>query len=218
MATKKTEQTDRTKIRLIFTEPLLGTLSGNKEIAGEFILSKYPGKGLSQDEVDAQPDPCEELEKISTLFARDAEGRPILWDYHIKGFFKDACGMLKRGYGEMGKMSRLLKPHKKLVDGCIFVFPRQIVIQVAGEIGWEQRPIRVQTAQGERVALARSERIPAGSSLEFEILLLDARLFQQVDEWLDYGALRGLGQWRNGSFGRFGWEIVGEENASAQVA
>jgi hypothetical protein len=202
-----------TRIKVVLTEPLLGTLSGNSEVAKEFILSKCPREGFAQDEVEAQPDATEELDNGSTLFARNEAGLPILWDYHVKGFFKDACQMLKRSGGDVGKMSRLLKAHKKVIDGCIFVYPRQIGIALAGEITWNDRPLRAQTAQGERIALARSESIPAESSFTFDLLLLDPKLFQQVEEWLDYGALRGLGQWRNASYGRFEWQIVAEDVA-----
>ena len=31
-------------------------------------------------------------------------------------------------------------------------------------------------------------------------------------EALDYGAFKGLGQWRNGQNGRFMWEVVKEES------
>jgi len=195
----------------VFTEPLLGTLSGQPDIAKEYILTKYPGEGLATDEVEALPNPEESLGQASTKFARNKDGQPILWDYQIKGFFKDACAMLKRAAGDVGQHSRLLKAHKKVIDGCIFVYPRQIPIQVnLADLTWTERPLRAQTAQGERIALARSETIPAGSSIEFEVALLDPKLFEQVNEWLEYGAMRGLGQWRNGSYGRFAWEIVGE--------
>jgi hypothetical protein len=30
-----------------------------------------------------------------------------------------------------------------------------------------------------------------------------------VKEWLDYGELRGLGQWRNSGKGKFKWEEIG---------
>lgn len=30
-----------------------------------------------------------------------------------------------------------------------------------------------------------------------------------VREWLDYGALKGMGQWRNSGRGRFVWEEIG---------
>lgn len=40
------------------------------------------------------------------------------------------------------------------------------------------------------------------------ILCLDDAHEKAVREWLDYGALRGIGQWRNSSKGRFKWEEV----------
>ena len=66
-----------------------------------------------------------------------------------------------------------------------------------------------QTAQGERVSLANSEQIPAGSTCEFEITCMDDAHEKAVMEWLDYGKLRGLGQWRNSGKGRFTYEILG---------
>ena len=71
-----------------------------------------------------------------------------------------------------------------------------------------QRPLRASTAQGERIALAHSEAVPVGSFIEFEITLLDEAHEKAVVEWLDYGRLRGLGQWRNSGKGRFKWEEV----------
>lgn len=35
---------------------------------------------------------------------------------------------------------------------------------------------------------------------------------ETVREWLDYGALRGLFQWRNSGKGRFEWEEVDKED------
>ena len=60
-----------------------------------------------------------------------------------------------------------------------------------------------QTAQGECVSLANSEEIPAGSTCEFDVTLLDDSHEKAVREWLDYGQLRGIGQWRNSGKGRF---------------
>lgn len=100
-----------------------------------------------------------------------------------------------------------LKPdaaHGPVYDaGLIFVQPRMIPIHVNGEITDCQRPLRAQTAQGERVSLANSEEIPAGSSCEFDVTLLDDSHEKVVREWLDYGILRGIGQWRNSGKGRF---------------
>ena len=97
-----------------------------------------------------------------------------------------------------------------MIDGLIFPQPRKIPIVFDGEIGDCQRPLRAQTAQGERVSLASSDEIPAGATLTFDILCLDENHVPAVKEWLDYGALRGLGQWRNSGKGRFTWEEVTE--------
>ena len=55
---------------------------------------------------------------------------------------------------------------------------------------------------------AKTFRGPAGTSLVVDIRLLDDGLETVLREWLDYGALRGLGQWRNSGKGRFTWEEI----------
>jgi len=186
------------KIKIEFTEPLLGTLSGNKELAEEFIVANHPEKPQA-DEIEALP---ETLEKSSTIFARNAEGKPILWDYQIKGFFKDAAGMLNRA------SKSPLKAYKKVIDGLVFVKPRQIVLNCPSAMTWTERPLRAQTAQGERVALARSETAPAGTTFEIEIVVLAEKLNKNITDFLDYGALRGIGQWRNSGMGRFIYKVI----------
>ena len=62
--------------------------------------------------------------------------------------------------------------------------------------------------QGERVALAESETIPAGSSIEFTIMTFDDGLWPTITEWLQYGRYRGIGQWRNSGKGRFEYEFL----------
>ena len=150
-----------------------------------------------------------------TVFPRDENGRPAFWDYQIKGFFKDACSMLGRigGKTETGKKravneSGKLTAYKKVIDGLIFVSPRMIPIDVNGTIGDCQRPLRAQTAQGERVSLVNSEEIPAGSECIIEVTCLDDNHMAAVLEWLDYGKLRGIGQWRNSGKGRFTYQIL----------
>jgi hypothetical protein len=68
--------------------------------------------------------------------------------------------------------------------------------------------LRAQTAQGERIALAASESAPAGTTAEFSVVLLDPRLESLIRELLDYGELRGLGQWRSSGKGRFLWAVA----------
>lgn len=196
------------KVRATFLEGLLGTKALDDELFEEFIAKKC-ANGAQADELSAQErmDVGEEIEKSSTGFHRNGDGTPILWDYQIKGFFKDACGMLNRSKPKADG----LKAYKKEIDGCIFVTPREIPIHMDGDMGWCQRPLRAQTAQGDRVALARSEEVPAGSRIEFTIQVLNKKLVAHVKEWLEYGQLRGIGQWRNSGKGRFTYELLKED-------
>lgn len=191
------------KIKITFTEPLLGTWPADPDVARNFIASKAPDAATIEEEIAATS--VEDVqEKAMTVFPRH-EGSPILYDYQIKGFFKDSCGMLAR---VKGTKSSGIKAYKKVIDGLIFPQPRIIPIEVSGEIRSCQRPLRAQTAQGERVSLANSEEIPAGSSAVFDVMLLDPAHEKLVLEWLDYGQLRGLGQWRNSGKGRFVYEVL----------
>ena len=190
---------DTYKIKLTFTEPLLGTVAKNKDIYTDYIAAKAPNP--VEDEIETVPD----IEEIGTGFHL-LEGRPILYDYVIKGFFKDACSMLRR---QTESTSAKLKAHKKIIDGMVFVFPRQIPIELNGnDLGILERPLRGQTAQGERIALAKSDFAPTGSSIDIELKVLGGVSKKLLTEWLDYGALRGLGQWRNASYGRFEYAIA----------
>lgn len=192
------------KVRVTFTEPLLGTWPSNENVARDFIASKAPDAATVEDEIAAIGVDAV-AEKGKTVFPRVA-GQPVLYDYQIKGFFKDTCGMLTR---VKTTKSSALKAYKKIIDGLIFVEPRHIPIHLSGEIGECQRPLRASTPQGERVSLALSEEIPAGSSIEFEITLFDEKAHKDaVLEWLDYGRLRGIGQWRNSGKGRFVFEVL----------
>lgn len=202
------------KVKITFLEPVLGTWPSNQNVALDFIASKSPDAATIEDEVAALGADAV-ADKGMTVFPRNENGEPVLYDYQIKGFFKDSCGMLARvgGKTETGKKravneSGKLSAYKKVIDGLIFPQPRMIPIKVNGKIGDCQRPLRAQTAQGERVSLANSEEIPAGSTCEFEILLMDESLENAVLEWLDYGVLRGIGQWRNSGKGRFTFDII----------
>lgn len=149
------------KVRLTFTEPLLGTWPANQNVAREYIASKGPDAATIEDEVAALGADAA-ADKAMTVFPRNEAGQPILYDYQVKGFFKDSCGMLGRigGKDEKGKKravneSGKLTAYKKIIDGLIFVGPRQIPLILNGEMTECQRPLRAQTAQGERVSLAQ---------------------------------------------------------------
>lgn len=196
------------RVRLVFTEMILGTSSGNKELHSEFIASKAPDAQTRAEEVAALG--ADEVEKKDmTVFPRMEDGvTPFLYDYQIKGFFKHACGMLRN---VKGTESEKIKSYKKYIDGLVFVEERKIPLVFDGEVGNLQRPLRASTAQGERIALANSETCPAGTEIEFTINVLKDDLMNAVIEWLDYGVLNGLGQWHNSGCGRFTWTDISDE-------
>ena len=151
------------KVRLEFFEEVLGTASSDPEIHEKYIASNAPDAPSRKEEVEALGTE-EVFEKSMTVFPRLDDGTPFLWDYQIKGFFKDSCGMLRK---VKGTPSSAIKAYKKEIDGLIFVKERQIPFLFEGEIGICQRPLRASTAQGERIALSSSETVPAGSAIEF---------------------------------------------------
>lgn len=198
------------KVKITLNEEMLGMSPANADIYREYIASKSPDASTIDEEVASVGVDAVE-EKGITVFPRMEDGTPFMWDYQIKGFFKDTCQMLskagKAGY-EGGKACAALKAYKKAIDGLLFVSPRKIPVNLSGEIGFCSRPLRAMTMQGERVSLAKSETCPAGSTIEFEITCLDKNLEKMVVECLNYGSMRGLGQWRNSGKGVFSWEEV----------
>lgn len=197
------------RVRITFTEPILGMASADPEIHDHFIASQAPDAKSRREEVAALG--VEEVtERGMTVFPRMEDGTPCLWDYQVKGFFKDACGMLRR---VPGTKSAKLRAYKKEIDGLVFTAPRQIPLWMPIELDLTetdcQRPLRAQTMQGDRVALAHSEEAPAGTYIEVDVTCLRDDLWPIVAEWLDYGKLRGMGQWRNSGKGRMVWEEIG---------
>lgn len=196
------------KVRLTFTEGILGTSPANDDIYRDFIGSKAPDASTVAEEVAALGADAV-AEKGMTVFPRLGSAKiPFLYDYQIKGFFKDTCGGLRR---VSDTESSKIKAFKKEIDKLVFVTPRQIPITFEGEMGLCQRPLRAATAMGERISLAMSEEIPAGAQIEFTIVCYADSYEKAVKEWLDYGVWSGIGQWRNSGKGRFTYEILNIE-------
>lgn len=195
----------RLKFRITFTDDLLGTCSGNPEIHREFIASKAPDAQKMEDEVAAiGVDGVEE--KQMTVFPKLPDGTPFLWDYQIRGFFKEICGAMR---AIDGTKSSKVKAYKKKVDNTVFVEPQEIPLNLGGmQLDNCQRPLRASTMQGERTALANSEVCPEGTSCEFTVICMVDGDEDLVREWMDYGKFKGIGQWRNSGKGRFTFEEI----------
>ena len=196
------------KAKITFTQPLLGTLAGNKEIAEKFILSKHKVE-VQEDELSAVETVCEELTNGSTVLYADEVGH-FLFDYQIKGFMKSAVLARFIESGEYTKdvlkkrnMSKWV--YKRTIDTQVFVSPRKVYLSIPDEkeLAWIERPLRCTTLQGDRIALARSEAAPEGTTCEFEITCLNKSLEKHIPMLFDYGKFFGIGQWRGGGFGTF---------------
>ena len=197
-------------VKIHTIQEVLGTCPGDKEIFESFIASKAPDAATMEEEIAAYGADAV-AEKGKTIFLKDEEGHPYIYSYMIRGFLKAAAGACKNATGSKTNKVKL-SAHKKKVDQFIFIPNSQRKLfwtnpdgslVTVDEIGDCQRPLRADTAQGPRVSLANSETIPAGSVLTFRLYVLDDALEDLVAEWLRYGCLNGLGQWRNSGKGSF---------------
>ena len=213
------------RVRVTFTEETLGTQPNDEEIYTKFIASKAPDATTVEEEVAAIGKE-EYEEKQMTVFPRNDKGEPFVYDYQWKGFFKEAGRMMNR---VSGSETKKLKAFVQIINGNIYIsadvpadvkgviarrkLSRQTIITLPEdnkEMGKCQRALRAQTAQGERQSLACSETVPAGSTCEFTIGLMDKSVEKAVREWLNYGEVHGMLQWRNSGKGSFVWDELDE--------
>lgn len=197
-------KTETRKVKIKLLKDMLGTVPKNKDVYRKYIASK--AKDLSPDEVDVEVETVEDLEaKGWTGFHSDAKGRLFIYDYMIKGFFKEAIASCIAA----GALTKI-PAYKKWIDHFVFVKPREIFLQVKKPDGDLERPLRTMTPKGERVTLARSDFLKEGRTLEFEVMLLPNSkgvTWEVLETAFSYGQLVGLGQWRgSGGYGAF--EVV----------
>ena len=203
---------EKRRIKVTLIDEMLGT-NPRPDVHEAFIGTNAPDAETRAEELEHLP--VEEMIKNEmTTFYRDNNGNPAMACYHMYGFFKSACGFLRK---VKGTKSEKLKAYKKAIDGLIKVYPdasdptgRFLTLNMpeGAKIGNCQRPLRAQTMQGERVALANSETVPVGTWFECDICAFDDSLWEAIEEWLNYGEFNGLGQWRSSGKGAFIWNYV----------
>ena len=211
------------RIRLTFIEDILGTASGNPALHTEYIASKAPDAETRDAEIAAVGAEIV-TEKTMTVFPRNEDGDEILWPYQIKGAFKSAQQALNKTVKtEDRKKFPYMSSYKGTIDTLVFIKAVQDRWDQKGSgivIHWPEdveetydceRPLRAETAQGPRVALAHSEVCPAGSWVEFDVLVRVDDLMKNVREWLNGFVFYGIGQWRNSGKGRAVWEELDEK-------
>ena len=191
-------ESKRYTLKVTFTESVLGT-QPQKNVATEFITSKALDENGNppEDEVETLP---VALEKGTTAFHK-LDGKPIYYDYMVKGFIKET-GLVFNGL-------RGVKNLRSKLENLVFVQPRRIELHPAGELTYCERPLRAMTAQGPRTSVARSEELPAGTWFECELEVFDGPISAPLlRDLFDYGSRRGMGQWRNSGHGRFTFELT----------
>lgn len=180
------------------TTELLGTVPKDPEVYASWIETKKP--------IEIQENESENVEKIEekgwTGFMKDDNGL-FIYEYMIKGFLKTAGDVVKTDLGIKGIASK--------IDKYVFVTPRRIYFHQEEPDGFIERPLRGKTPKGPRVTLVRSDFINIGKKIEFDLKIFknpptnqSKAITQSVIEViLKYGEWSGLGQFRNGGYGRF---------------
>jgi len=159
--------------------------------------------------------------KGTTIFFWDGEKNlPCIGDHMIYGFLKAAAEALSRTMPKKNGVimrscahtQKIINQHVQCPDAFI-TFDKDIKRKEDGSPEYLQRSLRASTPQGQRISLAKSEVVPAGAKLEFELMVLkDSEMELGILKQLfGYGQMKGLGQWRNTGNGRFKvLEIVGK--------
>ena len=220
------DEMNKMRVKLTFVEDVLGSTNNNPEVFEEFHAPKAPPENVKEERaaiLGDQPTAVEEgkevVEKMTTVFPRNADGSRFCFDYQIRGLFKEGLGVACELDEEVVKCLSKWSA-KATVDQMLFVEERRVpFISADGKpitaVKMLERPLRAQTMRGERICLARSEVIPAGSSITFTVAWFDNQnkkskkiITEDQLVWvLNYGRLKGFGQWRgSGGFGRFTWE------------
>lgn len=205
--------------RLRGETPLLGSNPAADDLHSRFVAAKAATAKRRAAEENMLPLPEEMPEddfdsRGMTVFLRDNKGSLCLGNHAIKGFFKGALTTLKEQVG--------MAAVKTKVDKLLFIAPDFVpILDGHGEPQKEpddhkERPLRAETAMGPRETIVSSEMVIPPWQVEFSVTVVEnkgtrasrALDFEVVEAALEYGKLHGLGQWRNGGYGRFTWERI----------
>ena len=221
------------QVEIVLATPMLGTVpydpkvfstflaeSDRKELAKKIKTGNNAADGTEMTATTVTEMLEDEVKHVATReergwtgFFQDAIHGPFIQNHMILGFLRNAAKVLQRGHD--------VKQLRSKVDSYVFVKPRKI-FPVMPENGYEslrgepfvsflsdgkpilERPLRAETAQGPRVTVVRSDLLPAGTRFTFTLKVLPSEVSKSIiEELLEYGQDKGLGQWRNGNYGSF---------------
>ena len=214
-------ETESRTYRLHGTTSLLGSNPADPEIHKRVVTVKAASLEKAALEEAMLPGTQELEDAIKrikesglTVFLRGSKGELVIGAHCVKGFLKAAFVTLKDQFN--------IAAAKSKVDNLVFVKPDFIpILDGHGELqkepdGYCERSLRAETMQGPRVTLASSEEVVPPWQMEFEITLVTNMgtgkskpiTWAEIEAALDYGSLKGLGQWRNSGRGSFTWERI----------
>jgi len=204
--TKKINESKRAfRIQIKLIEDYLGTLSSNPQIYTSFMYAKSVEKGdVSAEQVVNESEEInfpDESKAGLTIIAKDDNGL-FIYSQIITGFMKDkAINLMK--ISDVKQAKSKIQKFVNVIDKKIY-FQRDGV-NITKPDGINERPLRGMTPQGPITSLVASESLSAGATLEFDILLLgnDEITPQYLYEVFKMGNTHGLGQFRNGGYGKF---------------
>lgn len=203
-------ETQTYTVTIELVDDMLGSVPASKSLYGGYVAARTTKKlkkegysdteieSILKEELDYVHD--DETQGLTTFFADKKS--PFLRPHQVKGFFKEAARRLK----EHGNLKQL----RDKVTAYLFVEDTtggkriRLPKPDGGKYDVAERPIRCQTPQGERTAIARSEFVEEGTKLSFNVVLLNGVISKELlKELLAYGKYQGLGQWRSGGLGQF---------------
>ena len=127
-------------VKITLTNGMLGTSPADQKIYETYIGKNAPNSATLEEEIEALGVDAV-AQRGMTVFSR------MLYDYMIKGYFKETCSALQRlipkdpatgkriknsGVNESSKLG--LTTYKSIIDTLIFVKPREIPIVFDGEV------------------------------------------------------------------------------------
>lgn len=157
-----------------------------------------------------------ELTGTTVFFWNQEKNLPMIGDHMIYGFLKAAGEAVSRTLPTKKEVvlhssaftSKIVNQHVRCEDQFI-TFDQDVRRSEDGHALFLQRSLRAMTAQGPRIALAKSEVVPAGAKLRFVLNVMDGSPMeeQHLRKLFSYGQIVGLGQWRNAGYGMFRYEL-----------
>jgi hypothetical protein len=195
----------------------------NKALSNKYLDASDISEERKQEEMGKIKERAEELmeivgdldEKGITVFFRE-DGKVCIGDHMIYGFLKAAAEAISQTLPKKNGTilhsasytQSIINRHVSCTDEFIFS-DTDIKRKPDGSPDYKVRSLRAQTPQGPRVTIAKSERIPKGAKLEFNLQIMEGSplTVEALKTLLDYGKITGLGQWRNARNGSFTYEI-----------